>query len=164
MTMAKVKQIKWPPPPERGTRDREIGQEAGKLRAEYLEKGKGGSGAGQRRWVLKAAALDLLRTTGAPSSLVELFDVMLGGVSTRMLEMREPWLDLIVDIEARAYQFEDHREVTNAELVKAVMKAGLMSVSKDTAMRKVRGVRKKGWYSALIYQRCIYVVDNPETV
>ena len=49
--MAKEKGIKWPPPPERDPRDREIGQEAGKLRAKYLEKGKGGSGAGQRRWV-----------------------------------------------------------------------------------------------------------------
>ncbi len=162
--MAKEKGIKWPPPPERDPRDREIGQEAGKLRAEYLEKGKGGSGAGQRRWVLKATALDLLRTTGAPSSLVELFDVMLGGVSNRMSKMREPWLDLIVDIEARAYQFEDHREVSNSELVKAVMDSGLLPVTRGHAMRKVRETRRQDWYSALIHYRCYYVIDNPETV
>lgn len=161
--MTNEKKIMWPPPPERDGRDREIGQATGKLRAEYLKTRLGGSGASQRRWVLKAQALDLLRITGVPPSLVMLFDVMLGGVSTKISGMQEPWLDLIVDLEARAYQLEN-REVTNSELVTAILEARLMRVSRDHAMRKVRETRREDWYSALVRYRCYYVIDNPETV
>ena len=161
--MAKTKEIKWPPPPERDALQQYLGQEAGRLLAEYLEKGKGGSGAGQRRWVLRGAALDLLRRTEAPSRLIELFDVMLGGVSTKLSGMREPWLDLIVDIEARAYQLEE-REVTNAELAQAVMDAGFMGGDKKHTMRKVHDTREEDWYRPLVRCRCYYLIDNPQTV
>ena len=77
--------------------------------------------------------------------------------------MRAPWLDLIVDLEARAYQFEK-REVTNSELVAAVLKSGLMPVSRDHAMRRIRETRREDWYSAAVRYRCNYVIDNPETV
>lgn len=156
--MAKEKKIVWPPPPERDGRDEDIGQAAGRLRAEYLKTRLGGSGVSQRRWVLKAQALDLLRTTGAPSSLVMLFDVMLGGVSSETSTVRESWIDLIVDIEARAHQFED-REPTNSELAAAIMKAE--SVTKDVAMRKVRATREADWYKGAVIARRYYIIDNP---
>ena len=160
--MADEKEIDWPPPGERDALHEYLGQEAGRLLAEYLEKSKGGSGTGQRRWVLRAAALDLLRTTEAPHSLVELFDVMLGGAYAKLRGMREPWLDLIVDIEARAYQEE--REVTNAELATAVIDAGLMGADKKHVMRRVHKTRREDWYWPLVRCRCYYVIDNPETV
>lgn len=156
--MAKAKKIVWPPPPERDVRDKEIGQEAGKLRAEYLKTRLGGSGASQRRWVLKAQALDLLRTTGALPSLVMLFDVMLGGVSSETSTVRESWLDLIVDIEAHVNQFLA-RTPTNPELATAIMKAE--SVTKDVAMRKVRAARGADWYPGAVIARRYYIIDNP---
>ncbi len=161
--MAKEKRIEWPPPPERDFLSLQISQEAGRLLAEYQNKRTGGSGTGQQRWMIRAAALDLLRATEAPSRLIELFDVMLGGVSAKLSGMREPWLDLIVDIEARAYQLED-REVTNSELAQAVIDAGLMGGDKKHAMRKVHDTREEDWYPALIRCHCYYVIDNPETV
>ena len=163
--MAKEKKIKWPPPPERDALQQYLGQEAGRLLAEYrrVKSKKGGAGTGRQRWMIRGAALDLLRATEAPSRLIELFDVMLGGVSTELSGMREPWLDLIVDIEARIYQFEDRREVSNSELVRAAMDSGLLPMSRNHAMRKVREARRQDWYSALIHCRCIYLVDNPET-
>ena len=156
--MAKKKRIEWPPPPERGARDREIGVEAGKLRAAYIKTGAGGSGVGQRRWVLKAQALDLLRTTGAPSSLVMLFDVMLGGVSSKTSTVREPWQDLIVDIEAHVNQFAA-RTPTPRELAAAIMKAE--NVTPDVAMRKVHEAREADWYAGAVIARRYYIIDNP---
>lgn len=159
MTMAKEKQIDWPPPLERDGRDEEIGQATGRLRAEYLKTRLGGSGVSQRRWVLKAQALDLLRTTGAPSSLVMLFDMMLGGVSSETSTVRESWIDLIVDIEAHVNQFEA-RTPTNSELATAIMKAE--NVSKDVAMRKVRLAHEADWYKGAVIARRYYIIDNPD--
>ena len=167
--MAKAKEIKWPPPPERDARDalqQYLGQEAARLLEEYRKGGKGGSGTGQQRWRVRGAALDLLRTTNAPLSLIILFDVMLGGVSTELsrIEPREPWLDLIVDYEARAHQAG--REVTNAELTDNVVRpANSMAGDRDHVMRKVRRARRAtDWYPALVLSRRVYLIDNPETV
>ena len=164
--MAKEKSIKWPPPPERDALHLYLGQEAGQLLAEYNRgQGKRGPGAGRQKWMIKGASLDLLRAAGTPSRLIELFDVMLGGVSTELLriEPRRPWIDLIVDYEARAHQAG--REVKNAELAdNVVMPANPMLEDRDHVMREVRQVRRAAWYPALIRSRQVDLIDNPQTV
>ncbi len=164
--MAKAKHIKWPPPPERDALHQYLGQEAARLLAEYQRaQGKRGPGASRQKWMTKGAALDLLRATEAPPSLVGLFDVMLGGVSAELLRMepRRPWIDRIVDYEARAHN--DGREVTNAEITDHVaMPAHPRASDRNYMMRMVRQVRKTGWYPALVLSRRVYLIDNPETV
>ena len=163
--MAKEKRIKWPAPPERDALQQYLGQEAARLLAEYRKGGKGGSGTGRQRWMIRAAALDLLRATEAPHSLIALFDEMLGGVTHELsrIKPREPWLDLIVDYEAHAHN--DGREVKNAELADHIlMPANLMAEDRDHLMRKVRRARRADWYPALVRIRRVYLIDNPETV
>ncbi len=164
--MAKKKRIKWPPPPEREALHICLGQEAAQLLAEYQRvQGKRGPGAGRPKWIIKGAALDLLRASEAPPSLVELFDVMLGDVATKLLRMepRQPWIDWIADYEARAHN--KGRKVTNPELTDNIVRPGSpMNEDRDHLMRKVRQVRRTDWYKALVLGRRAYLIDNPETV
>ena len=161
------RRLKWPPPPDRDDLHQHLGQEAASLLAEYRPlRGKTGAKAPRQKWIIKGQALDLLRTTGAPHSLVALFDMMLGGVATKLLTMRPrpPWIDLIVDYEARAAQLED-REVDNAELTDKVVMPNHPELSdRDHVMREVRKVRRAAWYPALIRSRQVYLIDNPQTV
>ena len=161
-----AKPIKWPPPPERDALHQCVGQEAAQLLAEYQQaQGKRGPGAGRQKWIVKGAALDLLRATGAPASLVSLFDIMLGAVSAELssMESRRPWIDCVVDHEARAHN--EGREVTNAEITDHVaMPAHPRASDRNYMMRMVRQVRKTGWYRALVLSRRVYLMDNPETV
>ncbi len=161
-----AKRIKWPSPPERDDLHKYLGQEAARLREVYEETGKGGSGIGQQRMGIRGGALDLLRVAEVPSSLVALFDMLLGGVTTELLskKLRPTLIDTIVNYEARTAQLED-REVTIAELVdKAVMPNHTELNDRDYAMREVHKARKESWYWARVRWRQVYLIDNPDTV
>ena len=95
--------------------------------------------------------------------MIELFDVMLGGVSTELSGVRKTWVEQIVDYEARAHQAG--REVTNTELTDNVAMPARPAVSdRKHVMREVGKLRKKSWYPTLILSRRIYLIDNPDTV
>ena len=111
-----------PKPPERDAMHQYLGQEAARLLSVYrrVKKKRGRPPRGQKQGVqaVKAAALDLLYNTGAPVSLISLFNVMLGGVVLARPDSTLPWLDLIVDYEARVNN--ENRLVDNAMFVHVV--------------------------------------------
>ena len=93
--------------------------------------------------------------------MVFLFDVMLGNVAGASPKPRFPWLDVVLDYEARAHNQD--REVSNAEVVdKAILPT--YSADRKHVMRQVREIRNAEWYPRLRDARRIYLIDNPDSV
>ena len=147
--------------PERNVLHQQCGEVAAELLNEYVKKGASRSGASRQKLIIKGAALALLRATEAPTSLIELFDVMLGGVASKLPDgvPKSAWIYHIADYEARSYQVD--RDVTNAELTdNVVMPAGFLSGDRNHVIRKVRQIRDSSWYPALVLGRRVYLIDN----
>lgn len=155
-------------PPEMSERDalhQQLGQVATEILTEYSKKGGGRSDSGRRRLIIKGAALALLRATEAPPSLIELFDVMLGDVASKLPDRvpKSAWIYHIADYEARAHQVD--REVTNAELAdNVVMPGGFLGGDRDHIISRLRQTRDSSWYPALVLGRRVYLIDNVKSV
>ncbi len=164
--MAKVKQIVWPPPPERDAAHRYVGVRAVELLAEYRRvKSKKGKHARREEKIIKAEALNLIEMSGAPWCLTELIDAMLGNPRSQALDMQDayPWKAMVVDYEARAH--EAGRTVTNAEITDNVVMPARPTVGgRQDVMSEVRAFRGADWYPALVDSRRVYLRDNPKTV
>ncbi len=160
--MAKTKEIKWPPPPERDAAHRYVGVRAVELLAEYRRvKSKKGKHARRAEKIIKAEALNLIEMSGAPWCLTELFDAMLGSPRSQALDMQDayPWKAMVVDYEARAH--EAGRTVTNPEITdKVVMPARPFVGGRKEVLREVREFRKADSYPALVDSRRVYLKDN----
>ena len=153
--------------PDRDPLHQFVGRRAAELLAEYNEvRSKKGKHARQRELGLKFEALELLKSAlDAPTSLMMLFDSMLGGVvhQVQATDSSPPWISKIVDYEARAHN--EDRTVDNAELVRRVVMPSRPEVSdREGVMREVREVRNSKWYPGQVLSRRMYLMDNPETV
>ena len=160
-----VGKSKPPGMPERDVFHRQLGEVATELLTEYAKKGGDKSGSGRRRLIIKGAALALLRATEAPPSLIELFDVMLGDVASKLPDRvpKSAWIYHIADYEARAHQVD--REVTNAELAdNVVMPGGFLGGDRNHVIRRLRQTRDSSWYPALVLGRRVYLIDNSKSV
>ena len=156
-----------PKPPERDAMHQYLGQEAARLLSVYrrVKKKRGRPPRGQKQGVqaVKAAALDLLYNTGAPVSLISLFNVMLGGVVLARPDSTLPWLDLIVDYEARVNN--ENRLVDNAEITDKVVLPNHPELSdRKHVMRQVKEIRDAVWYPRLRDARRVYLIDDPDSV
>lgn len=157
-----AKKIDWPPPPERDALHQYFGQAAARLLAAYrqVEHAKG-PGSGEKKRAAKAAGLDLLVAMGSPPSVVLLFDVMLGNVAGAVPRPEVPWLDAVLNYEARAHN--KGRLVSNAEVVDKAILSTYWGDRKHV-MRQVRAIRKAEGYPRMRDDRRIYLIDNPDSV
>lgn len=133
-------------PPDRDPLDQYIGGQAAELLAVYQTARR------QRvKTTVQMEALDLLRHLKPPESLVVLFDAMLGGVTSRALDMEPPipWLEKAAEFEARALQ--DGKRVSNRMIADYLFDNGLAGKADwEWTERKVKDVRNvKAPYSDL---------------
>jgi hypothetical protein len=150
-------------PTERDGIEAYVGAEALRLKALYEKEAAKRGGSTAAREAIKAEALNLLAEIGAPSGMIRMFSVMMGRVKQEPKYSAEfKWLDFTLDYEAHARN--EGRTVTHTEVANAIIDAEDGEGDLDHLIRRVSKMRNADWYPETLNHRCVYVMDNPETV
>jgi len=115
---------------------------------------------------LRYEALDLLEEMGAPKSVLELFDALLGGVVAQWeaTEHERRWIRPAVEHEARA--MAEGRPVTDAEIVARFFLPSRRKGARPdrrAALKEVRAARAADFYRAFVLTRYTALGAEPKT-